>query len=226
MEFNINLTEEDYIEATSLVRKEFNKNRHRKTITTISRILLTITLLFPVIFVTIDSITSDSSVFKVGIFIAVYLIFCLLLLPLNLGVERAYGIYVHNRYNAIGIRKYTITPDTIREQTDYFVLEAKIKSINDCFENTRLYYITAPGSSYIFPKKQMEQIADKIEFQQWIGAIKKQTKESSNGNFTGNRLQFLRKGLSSALRETFIEDSPHQCGDNTKDKNKGGEQST
>lgn len=214
MEFNINLTEEDYIEAGVLARKEFSKKGSQHTIFIISWILLTITFLTPAIFVIVVSMISGRNVVETIMFALalsiILLLFLTFSLRINAGIGKAYGMYALNKYSVIGTFRYTITTDTIIEETKYWIIEIRIQGINDYFENSKLYYITAPGGGCIFPKKQIEQIAEKDEFHQWINGIKKQTEKLSEGNLTGSRFRFLRKGISIAFREMFIEDSPRK----------------
>lgn len=215
MEFNITLTEGDYIEAGSLARKEFNKKGSQHTISIISMILLAITFFAPVIFAFVASIVSDRNVFEGLIFALALWIILTLCLAFFVGIERAYSKYVRSKCSVIGTRKYTITTDTIKEETKFYIVETRSQGINDYFENSQVYYIWAPGSSHIFPKKQIEQIAEKDEFYQWINGIKEQTGKLAEGNLTGHRFCFLRKWISSVFRETFIEDSPRQSKDDT-----------
>jgi len=215
MEFNITLTAEDYFGASALVRKEFGKKGSQHTISIILRILLLIAFFAPGIFVIIISILSGRYFLEAYIFALALWIILALCWAFFGGINKAYSRYVWNKFNSAETRKFKITTDTIMEETENFILETRIQGINNYLENSRLYYIYGPGGSYIFPKAQIENIAEKDEFYRWINGIKEQTEELTKEELTGHRFWFLRKGISSVLRETFIEDSPRRGEDDT-----------
>jgi hypothetical protein len=221
MEFNITLTKEDIYKAQALRSKNVrNKNIFIYIMYTLFMMvyLVTFALIGVLIVSLISSDTSEHIIYAYAISSAISLIIMLLV---------ATVLNKYSRYNSEVIitdtHKYTISEDTIKDETEYSIVETKIKGIKSCLENDKFYLMETPHQVWYFPKREIDKLAEKEELIRWLNIIKKETEQLALAKRSKHYRRFwsVRNRISPVCRKMFIEDSSSRSKDDTTNNNKG-----
>jgi len=215
MEFNITLTKEDIYKSQALRSKNV---RNKNTFIYIVYILFLIVYLiaFALIGMLIASLVF-SDTYNHSLISAYAISSAISLIGMSLiGTI----IQKYSRYNSEVIitdaHKYTISEDTIKDETEYSTVETKIKGIKSCLENDKLYLMETPHQIWYFPKREIDRLAGKDELIQWLNGIKKETEQRALMKRTKHYRRF-----SSLCRKMFIEDSSKSKKEDAKNNTKG-----
>jgi hypothetical protein len=208
MEFNITLTKEDIYKSQALR----SKNVHNKnTFIYIMYILFLIVYLiaFALIGMLIASL-AFSDTYNHSLIYAYAISSAISLCGISLigTIIQKYSRY-NNEVIITDTHKYTISKDTIKDETEYSIVETKIKGIKSCLENDKFYLMETPHQIWYFPKREIEKLADKDDLVQWLNRIKQETEQLALANRSKPYRRFwsLKNRISPFCRKMFIEDS-------------------
>jgi uncharacterized membrane protein len=171
MEFNMTVTEEDQISANILLRKSLRKSETLHLLTLSYKTLIVLILIAPLIVGLVLANETNSSVIYFYIFAEAFLIIVVLVL-LPPAIEKHNSKCYQNKLYFTEAYKYIVDSNTIRTETEYRIVETKIKGIDIYAENNGLYLILAHRMLYIFPKKEIGKLANKDEFSKWLNTMK------------------------------------------------------
>jgi hypothetical protein len=215
MEFNITITTKDSFEAANQWRNHtFRKHKTYRILLITAYVLIGMIYFVPFI---VGLIILDEQ--DTGIFVATYSFAMILLGILILVVTAKLNNFTQNRSKLLTteVNKYTINDDKIRSETECRIEETTIRGLALFLENEQRYILGGSKSLYIFPKKEIEKLANKDEFYKWIAIMNKKLNSTPTG---GAKTISRNNRISQLCRKMFLEESRDRSKDDTTNNNK------